>query len=665
MTRKRKSPRSASRGKACALRNRTVKARRWPDKLRGDRFPIDPMAMYLKDIVRPRLLDARRAAARAWCVTLGGWAESEVAATGHDTERVERLIERAWRACCDCFCAWDPRFALQAIRTLPPQSVSLIGQSIGDQVGLLGTLRLLTAAALSSGGDRWPRGEEAGRNWIDLEPAQWRAVTERLPDVLGRAIGNARLLFEAQRWYRLTGKGKPIRRMPEPFTPVDERTVMAWTGDGVLILPVLELDECPDIDRAVGIYERRKAVADGGFYSAGLLQPTPGEVPAEVFRFWGLGVASASGPPLPVRIPTLDLTFPAPGYWPMVDLDLGSWVDALRPFDALLRNRTGLDCDQLLLGLRALGLVVERQTQCGWLRPGTWRGRDALILDSPSDPAALTHAAEHLASVLLRGMLRVSRASFRAHMVAELVGLGSAAPKQTADAILSVFSGIPEHHRLPKPVLFFIPDDLTYILDLSLWSDFKSALLAWVTTGEDTKGETDNKGNLRGGCFEEQARQALIVKLGLGADAIPWPANRNVREGGQNLGDVDFCFLRSGILFNLDMKSWQRTDGYHIGHFHAIQNRQKDLVKAIGKVDRRGAALLGQLLDHGSEVQAVLNILVVAFPEYLATDYPSLWYGQEPRVVTAAEVIALANDRDRVLAMVKSAGRSAVKAKAG
>jgi hypothetical protein len=648
MTSKRKRKgRSAERASAAKDRHRG-EARNAGDR----RFPLDPMATVLEDVMRPRLADARRAAARAWAATLGSWAESEAAAPArYDTERIERLIECAWSACCDYFRGWDPRFALQAIRTVPPLDVALIGQSLDDSGRVRNLLRLLTAAALASGGERWPRGEEPGRTWIELTPEQWLAVTDRFPEALGGAIGAGQLLYQAQGWYRWAGKGKRIQWMPCPFTALDEQRIAAWSGEGILILPGVELNGRPDIDWAVATYERRKAASEARFYSSGMLPPTQVTADHTRHRFWGVGVPDVNTSPIPIHVPALDQTFLAPGYYPMVDLDLESWVDLLRPFEPYLQERTGLDSDQLLVGLRAISLVVEQQTQCGWLRLGHWRGKKAWVVASPAKAIALRGAVDYLASLTLRGMLRNPLAKFRASIICELERLGSNNADRIADTMLTVFSGLPAHHGLPKPILFLIPDELTCILDLSLWPDFKNALLAWVTSAEDSKGVKDRKGNLRGTHFEEQTRRELIAKLGLDADAIPWNPNRKVVEMGSDHGDVDFCFLRQGFLFNLDMKSWQRSEGYHIGHFHAIQDRQRDLEQHLEKVDRRGAALMRQVRREGTEVLAVLNLLVVAFPEYLAPDRPKLWYEREPRVVTVEEVVALASDGGRIKAM--------------
>jgi hypothetical protein len=96
----------------------------------------------------------------------------------------------------------------------------------------------------------------------------------------------------------------------------------------------------------------------------------------------------------------------------------------LRPFDDLLKDRLGLNCNELFTGLTALGLVIERHTQCGHMQLGKWTGQDAILLELPATRPYLTNAVSHLASLLLRGTLRVSVEAFRKAIQSELAGLG-------------------------------------------------------------------------------------------------------------------------------------------------------------------------------------------------------------------------------------------------
>jgi hypothetical protein len=74
------------------------------------RLALDPMASLLEDVVGPRLLDLRNEAAWAWSSTLHAWVVSEGNVSGHDTERLERLVQRAWNACVQALRSLDSRF---------------------------------------------------------------------------------------------------------------------------------------------------------------------------------------------------------------------------------------------------------------------------------------------------------------------------------------------------------------------------------------------------------------------------------------------------------------------------------------------------------------------------------------------------------------------------
>jgi hypothetical protein len=356
---------------------------------------------------------------------------------------------------------------------------------------------------------------------------------------------------------------------------------------------------------------------------------------------------------LPVKVPALDLTFPAPAWYPVPDFDLALWVEELRPFNDALQSKVGLNCDELLAGLTALGLVIERYTQCGYLKSGEEAGKEGLILESPAPAPLLVSAVRHLVSVLLRGTLRVSVDSFLAALRAELELLNWPEPRQLAERFLKAFTGWPDPRKLPGPLLFYVLDPLTCVLDLSLWHEFRDACLAVATSGD---GEV---GAQRGRLFETQVRNHLTRVLQLSQSDIPWPANRDVFDETTNLGDVDFCFVRHGILFNLDMKSWQHSSDYIAGHYHVIQNRMRTLKTQLGRIERRGNAMEKQLEKvDGLKFAGRLDFLVIAFPEYLERAEESLWYGEQPRVITARELVELANDPVALLKLRNSCERT-------
>jgi len=605
---------------------------------------FDYMASLLEEVVRPQLSIMQQAAARTWSVTLDKWVSGEEQQQGFDTDRLDRLIQEAWDSCLDAVWSLDPRFTLQAIRSIPPEVIEVVTQRYGDRIGIVKIIHLATTAAVQQNGVIWPKRKGSESNWIDLESESFQLILKRLPEMLGGCIGAASLLDVVQGWHRSAGKGKKIKKMPERLQPVHLKAIMHWKGDGIFILPHVELNADPEIEKAVSIYESRRdpaAIKDG--LRTGLLQvegsvgnqPIPGWM---WFAGWR-GTEKA----VPVYIPALDIVFPNPSWYPIPELKLQDWIEQLQPFEDALQSRKGLTCDELSAGMKALGLVIARQTQCCYLKQGRWLGRNALILDSPSDKTLLRNATEHLVSILVRGTLRSSVPEFRTAIEAELIGLRWQNPSQLSEKIISKFTGSQPSTDLPEPFLFYNIDPLTCVLDLSLWYEFKEACLVAVTSGDGAIGKR------RGALFEKQVRERFIKRLQLKPNELPWPANREILDGSVNHGDVDFCFCRNNILYNLDMKSWQRKSNYHKGDFFAIRDRLKVLEEQMDKLMRRGIALQHKLEKQGLSFIHRLDFIIVASPEYLSFDYETLWYGRQPRVVTVDELVRLVELPDSAL----------------
>lgn len=591
---------------------------------------FDPMASLMEEYVRPRMLSMRRAALRVWHVTLDRWVIEEESLGGHDTERLERLIDLAWKACKEEIGGWDSRFALQSLRSLPPEAIDWTIQLGDDPDRLAGIVIIATAAAATSNGIRWPKSQ--------LTPEQLEIVMQQAPDVLGGCLGTAHLVFQAQGWYRWAGKGKRLQSMPFRIGPEHLSAIDQLDGSALFLVNAPSLSENATIERSVTIYESRRDSVMSGWRQSGLLSQN-GEQAEErsSARMWYVnwrGTHAAR----PVHVPALNLTFPAPAWYPLPDFHLAAWIELLRPFDDALQSRLKLSCDELLTGLTALGLVIERQTQCGYLRVGERKGTTAIFLESPAEGQLLLDAVRHLASVLLRGTLRASVDAFVTAIQSELEMLRWPQPRKLAEALLNALKGLPEPRRFPSPILFYELDALTCVLDLSLWKSFPDACLAIATSGGG------DVGSQRGRLFEEQARQQLIAALQLSESDIPWPANRDVWEGLNNLGDVDFCFSREGVLVNLDMKSWQHSSDYFAGHYHTINQRMRSLKEHIERLELRGIALQHQLERKGLNFADRLDFLIVAFPEYLPIDQQHLWYRGQPRVITVNELVLLASE---------------------
>lgn len=409
---------------------------------------FDPMASLLEDIVRPELLPMRRAALRVWHVTLNRWVVEEDALKGFDTERLERLVDLAWSACREAIGVWDPRFALQSLRSLPPEVMDLVTQLVDDAQALAEVIRISTAAAATSHGIRWPKGDNGQLNWIDLDSEQLAEIARQAPTALGGCLGAARLVYHAQGWYRWAGKGKRLQRMPPRITPEYLAAIDQWDGTGIFLMTAPLLNDDPLIERSVAIYEARRDAAVGGRQSGLLGHFGKNDRQSSSMRMWYVGWRGTR-PALPVHIPALNITFLKPAWYPLADFSLAQWIEELRPFDDILRTRLGLSCDELSVGLTALGLVVERQTQCGYLRDVNLAGVDALLLESPAEGPLLEGAMAHLASVLLRGTLRASVKAFITALHGELEMLRWPDARQLAEKFIGAFRGFPNPRGLP------------------------------------------------------------------------------------------------------------------------------------------------------------------------------------------------------------------------
>jgi SEC-C motif len=611
-------------------------------------YPFDPLASMLERVVRPHLISMRKAALIQWCEILDRWAsEGAQHKDAFDTIRLERLQKTALGIAQDLLKAWDSRFSLQAVRSLPHCVVATICQIPASDIRQLAqVLDTLSAVAATAPGVRWPRIVSEELTAISLTDVQLLELELRIPEVLGRLIGACHLLVWSQIWYRWAGKGLRIASVPESFGRSAREAIDHWDGRGIFIVPAVELTKDESIEKAVTAYDERREKQKVGIARAGLLQPSSTGLTEKPHRLWCAVLRAPHSAALPVHVPKIDKTFPAPNWYPIPDT---SWVSMVRflgiYFDPQLDACFGLSALELELCLAAVGLVVERQTQCGWLTEGRWRGKQALVLDSPANALRLEDAVSHLVSVLLRGTIRVSGATFRNALALELQYLGATDSTMLAERFFDAFRGIPTPVGFTKPFLFWERDEQTCLHDLTTVTEFLDGVLSIVTGGDGPVA------NVRSSVFEDQARKYLEENLSLTSDRIPWKPNKDVWVRNENFGDVDFCFSVGNTLVNLDMKSWQRNSDYSVGHYHTIQARCRDLVKQLQRAEQRGNALLAKLNAESTRYQECVSFLVVAAPEYLDPSKPSLWYGappKEPRVVTVEELRDLVSNRRRL-----------------
>lgn len=615
--------------------------------LRSDRslgYPFDPVASMLERAAGPHLLAMRKAALNQWCETLDRWVSNDAQQNDRfDTIRLERLTDIVLGSVQSILKDWDPRFSLQAVRSLPNDVVACVCQLLPQDVRLLWqVLQTMSAVAATAPGVSWPRLVSDGSTAIGLTDIQLIELELRIPDVLGRLIGASLLLVWSQFWYRWAGKGRRIESMPPRFDQSARDAINRWDGQGILVVPAVGLAKDASIENAAAAYDSRREKQKLGISRAGLLQPrTPGLIESPR-RLWHAILRAPYKNPLPVDIPKIDKAFPNPNWYPIADTRWQPMIRFLgKYFDPQLKAAFGLSAAELESCLAALGLVVERHTQCCWLKKGRWCGRPALVLQSPATRSDLEGTASHFVSVLQRGTVRSPGIVFRNKLASELGGLGVADSAVLANRFFDAFRGKPNPIGFSRPLLFLEQDEQTCVHDLTAVPALLEGLLATVTAGDGCVA------NLRSSLFEDQAREYLKDTLSLADASIPWEPNKDIWDGDKNLGDVDFCFSVQDVLINLDMKSWQRSSDYHVGHYHTIKDRCRDLVQQLGKAERRGNALRAKLNAEKANYRACISFLIVATPEYIDPSESFLWYGpppEWPRVITSDELCELVSN---------------------
>lgn len=567
-------------------------------------YPNDHLASLLEELVRPHLIPIQREVFRTYSLTLDAWVASESAIEGgYDTERLERLINRSWDAATSAIAAWDPLFAVTAIRSIPTQAIDFLGEIGGLDVRIIHDITgVATAAAAYPRDVKWPWWRKAQQRWIPPGREMRSLISASSPEVVGGCIGASLLMVRAQRWYRRAGKGLRIGRMPTRLEPQHIETIDRWEGGGLLLLPTVEFAQDDAIDKTIRSYDQRREQASQDELLHDVVKRSPK-------RMWFATRRPDSGSGPRLHLPALDATF-LPTWDVHADHRLDQWIDGLRPFDDLVASRIGINCDELLAGLCGLAAIIERHTYCADIVERSGR----LVLPTLDTEAP----ARELASLIVRGFLRLTRDELH---------------RALGEKFVRAITGRPEARGLPSAILFYDLDSAALLLDLSWWHDFREAVFRVATEG------SGDPGNRRGDFFEDSARSRIIAALKLTAGEIPWPAGRDVFLGDRKLGDVDFCFLRDGILVNLDMKGWLRSSSYHIGHHGAIDQKRDSFERYMLKLEERGAELQRQLVANGAKIRERRDFLIVPSPIYLPPDQPLFWYGDQPRVITVNEIV--------------------------
>ena len=559
------------------------------------------------------------------------WANDSVhLREAYDTERFGRLREIAEDAMLAIAAKYSARHLLHAVRSLPlPVLVQTVGGTLEEIEGQFfgDVLAAATAAAVRAG--RRVRARQFSADWTALEvtAGEWAELRRALPEDVSRLLVAACLRVNAARAYRMAGKGMHLNPLPSSSDMAAGRAVPDWS-----------FSPNHRVARAIDLYMRRRKAAPG---VGGMHAETGGT------SYGWMELVVPQGP-LTMQFPALGRSSTTYGYFwrPMPS---SGWFDVLTAFSPQLSEVFGLDSQAL-------------QAICSWLATAIVRqaALDTLLDDAEAAPLVLTfglqpHDSRAVTAMRVlndlhgQGLLRSTRSEW-INMFADACNqAGCPDPQQQANAFVEAFTARPDHQLGPewpdlRPHLFYEVDDGRLTLDLLTCESFLQFCFRAISAGDD------KPGNARGSLFEDQARQRIRSGLHLDPTQEPVRANTHL-PGRKQLGDVDHCFTIGRTLIMLDMKSWQRTVAYHRGDYLAIDNRHKDLVKLLAKVERRAAALLEILRPVQSGLDTACSFLCVPDAEYISPDYPQLWYRGLPRVLTPDEIVTLAASTTKIKAL--------------
>jgi hypothetical protein len=605
-------------------------------------MPLDWMAGFLETHVRPRTTDMRREFQRTYVEIFNEWAADPVhESAAYDTERLDRFKRLAEARMQSIVRDYDRRFLLKALRTVPAHVMGLATIS-RDFDEMLPLLREATLAV-----------------WLYARPTQDSAVTFRerthglqlrLSEVehaqrnlavdLGRLLGAAFARSTAERAYRYAGKGGRLKR-PDPPTAGWTEVFDRYPVDGIVLVDSPRFEDDAALEAAVAEYDRRRA-NERRVGASGMPELRSGS--AESTHF-GWRAALVGNPVEPV---TVEVSYPAlrishfSTCMMVVPCDVATEMELLRQFRDRLEERLGFGWEMFSALWGGLFNAVRRETGYDRLKPPRFEEKRICIESAlrPGEPASAS-APGFLYSALCGGTLRGPRAGFVRYLTGALAEAGMEPDSTVAERFIERFSRHDGIDTSFSPSLFFPVDRDLVVLDFALMNEFLELCLRVATSGD---GEI---GNRRAGLFEEHARDRLIRALDLADDEMPVRPNEGIKEGGKDYGDVDFAFVRRGVLVNLDMKSWQRRPGYFRGDFHEIQNRRLTLEALYQRVEERGVVLARRLVARGISIRTVVNLLCVAESEFVAPDAARLWYGDMPKVLTADEIAHLVRDPER------------------
>jgi hypothetical protein len=237
------------------------------------------------------------------------------------------------------------------------------------------------------------------------------------------------------------------------------------------------------------------------------------------------------------------------------------------------------------------------------------------------------------------GVLRLSLDGWRELLRAPAAVGGPQPDEKDVDAFISAFTvGRRVDPRKLGAALFHQFDENFVVIDLLLAGQFLE--LCYRAVARDDKKK-------RGPEFEDRAISEILERLSLDRRGPGVLHNHRIVDD-RGPGEIDLCFLVGTVAVVVEMKSWVRTVGYHNGDRDEFTSRQEQLQYSLRRqADRYARVAVRELRDAGHDVSGAVSFLCTADVEFVAPRRRALWYGETPRVLTAAEIADLVLDPDR------------------
>jgi hypothetical protein len=527
-------------------------------------------------------------------------------AAEYDTGRFERLQEIVDGRLELILNRYNRRIAFNIARAIMPLELRyLVGSASeppGDFFGkvIVGVSR---AVGLFGGYPRSMRGD--GFTAAIITASEFSTLCRDFPEDLARLFALVILRINADTGRRRAGKGQRL-------AIVQQDIHAPW-----------EFQPDPDLEAAIDDYERRRRRAAAGV--GGMV--TVENLESCVF-LWP--VVDACSVPVTIRYGSQRVEHTTHAFM-LSGRDISHRVAHLEDFVGEFQSAFSLDLEKFLHICRTLAAAIFRQTAFVTLTES--RSTDGVLIYTSSlakNDVRFSIATRSLLSILSEGVLRAPRDEWRSTLARDDI------TAEDVDGFIDAFTI--DRRRDPAllaPAIFHVLDENSIVLDMVLMREFFDLCFHTSVVGRD--GETGKRKGLR---FEEQARAALVDRLGLSEVDLPLPPNYQIRTAGVTKAEVDFCFIMGPALVQVEMKSWSRPVAYHRGDFFAIKDRLDNLRKIINAADRRGDLVLDHLRPRYPSLTTCINFVCVADAEFVPHD-SVFYYNDILRVRTPHELADL------------------------